>query len=64
MSKSDPHDFKQELARLGYVLNIEKSLSPVKNYDSPSKRINKLTNKLGLFTLEELLERVENSEHL
>ena len=57
ISKADPSDYKQELARLGYVLhmnNAEEGQQP----ESPTKIANKMSNSLSNLTLKEMTTKI------
>ena len=53
ISKADPADYKQELARLGYVLNL--NLKEENKDDSPTKTAKKMQVSIAAYTLDELL---------
>ena len=62
ISKADPSDYRQELARLGYVLKINNQEETKDN--SPSKTANKMSEQLANLTLEELIEKIKASAAL
>ena len=62
ISKADPSDYRQELARLGYVLKINNQ-EETKD-DSPTKTANKMSDQLANLTLEELIEKIKMSTAL
>ena len=63
ISKADPSDYRQELARLGYVLKINDQ-EETKADESPSKTANKMSDQLSNLTLEELIAKIKASAAL
>ena len=63
ISKADPSDYRQELARLGYVLKINDQ-EETKGDESPSKTANKMSDQLSNLTLEELIVKIKASAAL
>lgn len=56
ISKADPADYKQELARLGYVLNL--NLKEENKDDSPTKTAKKMQVSIAAYTLDQLLQSI------
>ena len=57
ISKADPCDYRQELARLGYVLQLNNKEES--KDDSPTKTAKKMSLKLSSMTLEELIAQIK-----
>ena len=57
ISKADPSDYKQELARLGYVLKLDAGKEEEK---SPTKKAVKMSDSLAVMTLEALIQQINS----
>lgn len=57
ISKADPSDYKQELARLGYVLHMNNA-GEGQQPESPTKTAKKMSLSLSNLTLKEMINKI------